>query len=716
MNSRHCQINTKKVRQTKIKSLLVILLLVCALDPAMGQQTKSDQSSVRMANIYLIAQTSADSVVLRWAPSTAGGWIIANNLGYTLERIEIVDDVEIDDAGFVRLTSAPLKPLSLDDWKAFAGADNRLSAIAAQAIYGKSFVPEPLKQGELSALKNAADELTNRYSFSLFAADNDAVTASAMGLRYVDKNVKTGGRYAYRVFVAAQTAEYAYDTAYVVVDVEEMPKWPAPSMLNFESGDGTIKLTWNESDLQSYSGYYIYRSDNGGTTYSKMNELPLVIVTPANDAPPSPYYNDTLTVNYRNYHYRVFGITPFGELSLPAEIIAFSKDLTPPAAPKINKPQQISSSQVKISWTMEQKSNDLQGFYVSRSADPIDGFRFIHKKALSAKTFEFIDDIKGETETYYTVAAVDTAGNLGFSSTVMAILIDTIPPSIPKNLKGIIDANGKVTLSWSLGKEKNIIGYRVLRANDPSHEFIQLIGHVHPDTMYVDSIDISTLTRYVYYKIAAVNNRFQHSALSPILKLKRPDMIAPGEAVFYDLFVADSCVNLSWHCSSSSDVAKQLLYRQKESDKKWTLLETLSPGVSFYSDKKVSTNIKYYYTITSIDSSGLVSAEAFPVSAKPYDTGKRKAVENLKVSFNQQTKLVQLNWDYWPAKDEKHWFVIYKAIGGGAYKEYKAVKAEEKSFTDQFSIKGQSGYGVVVMTSNGGESDMVTSSIRIEAE
>jgi uncharacterized protein len=713
MNAQYRKIKFTQNPIMGIKYYLIVTALCCWAIQLNAQQTNKPDANIRMANIHLIAQTAADSVVLRWAPSTAGGWSIANNLGYTVERVEIITSDELSDPAFERLNNTPLKPFSLDEWKSYAGPDNHLSAIAAQAVYGKAFIPEPLKSGELSALKNAADELLNRYSFALFAADNDPVTANALGLRYVDRDVKKGQKFAYRVFVAQATAEYAYDTAHVMVTVQETPKWPAPSNLAFESDEQNIRLTWNESALQSFSGYYIYRSDDGGKKFSKLNKIPMVMVSNLANPDQQPFFVDTLTVNYKKYHYRIYGITPFGELSEPAEIVAHSKDKTPPAAPHIHKPQQISSSQVKITWEMKEIAPDLQGFYVLRSANANNGFRFLNEKVLSKKTFEFTDKILGEPETYYCIAAVDTAGNLSYSPVVMAVLIDSIPPSVPQNLTGTIDENGKVKLSWDLGPEKNIIGYRVLRANDPTHEFIQLSGQVHTDTVFIDSINIQTLTRYVYYKIAAVNKRYQHSELTPYLQLKRPDKIPPSEAVFYDLFVSDSCVNLKWHCSASDDVARQLLYRKRDDDKTWNLLASLNPGISFYSDKDVLTNINYSYTIVSTDSSGLRSKEAVPVLARPYDTGIRKPVENMKADYNQESKTVQLTWDYTPEKAEKHWFVVYKSIGNGAYKEYKAIAQDQRSFVDRFPSKGQSGYGIILKTSKGGESEMVITELKI---
>lgn len=706
----------QNIHKMSAKCPLLIIALFCCVFQLNAQQIANSDANVRMANIHLIAQSSADSVVLRWAPSTAGGWSIANSLGYAVERVAIDETDDLADPVFERLNDTPLKPYSLEEWKAYAGPDNNLSAIAAQAVYGKAFIPEPLKSGELSALKNAADELLNRYSFALFTADNDAVTANALGLRYVDRDVQKGKKYAYRVFVALPTAEYAYDTAYVMVDVAESVQWPEPLNLSFESGENNIRLTWDENPLQSFSGYYIYRSDDNGKNYRQLNDIPLVIASHDETTVQKPYFVDTTTVNYKPYRYRVFGVTPFAELSKPAEIVAMSKDKTPPPAPYINKPQQISSSQVKISWEMKERVDDLQGFYITRSSKATEGFKILNQNVLQKNTQEYIDDILGETESYYAVAAVDTAGNLSFSPVVMAVLIDTIPPSVPKNLTGSIDTAGVVTLRWDLGPEKNIIGYRVLRANDPNHEFVQLTGKIHADTVFTDTINIKTLTRHVYYKIAAVNNRYQHSALTPYLELERPDKIPPVEAVFYDVFVSDSCVNLKWNNSTSDDVAQQLLYRQSDDEKEWMLLKTLAPSVSFYSDKEVETAVRYHYTIVTVDGSGLKSQGASPVSGRPYDTGIRKGVENLNAAYNPESKLLTLNWDYEPEMKEKYWFVVYKSIAGSPYREYKAVSESERSYIDRFPSKGLSGYGIVLKTTRGGESEMITVEVEIKNE
>ncbi|AFH50860.1 Hypothetical protein IALB_3157 [Ignavibacterium album JCM 16511] len=703
------------MKTTESLNILFISLLILIIAQTIQSQNNPDENiQPGKAEIILIARADKDSVVLRWAPSTAGGWIIANKIGYNIERVKVNSENANAPVNFEKLNSEPVKPLSIEEWKKIASKDNIFSAIAVQAIYGKLFTPKALDENNLNALKNAADELMNRYSFALFAADNDAVTAQAMGLRWVDKNVREGESYAYRVYVAQKTDEYSFDTAFVFADIKPADKVPAPMDLTFESGDGNITLKWKDNPLVKFSGYYVYRSEDG-KNFIKMNEMPLVIATPKEakeDAQPS--FVDTLTVNYKNYSYKVYGVTPFGELSQSAEITAYSKDLTAPFPPILEKPKQFTADKISLSWKVEEETDDLKGFVVARSNHPLYNFEILTPTPLAKNVFSYTDKIPQENEIYYAVASVDTAGNMAFSLPQIVIPIDTMPPSIPKGISGTIDSNGVVTLKWNLGPEWNLLGYRILRANDPQHEFQQLTGEIYQDTVFVDTVNINTLTNYVYYRIAAVNMRYQHSELSPVISIKRPDKIPPVEAVFKNVFVTDTSVFIEWVPSTSADLAYQKLLRRKQGDSDWKMIDSLSANVSSYTDTKVEKTITYEYTIISVDSSGLKSPFAFPVFGRPYDTGRRESVAKLTAKYDDNTSSVILNWDYLNPPNEKYWFVIYRGTDNNKLMELKSVDGANKSYSDKEIVKGKKYfYAVSVMTSMGGVSDKVVTAVTI---
>lgn len=674
----------------------------CTLE-ATAQQDSSE-ANPRAAQIHAIARATADSVVLRWAPTKPGAWIVANGIGYVVERRRITEND--DPRLFNRLTTTPLVPWTLDEWKQRSKPEQKFAAIAAQCLYGKQAVP-PATASPVQQLRFAADELMNRYSFSLFAADNDAHAANGLALRFVDRDVRQGEQYAYRILLARQDSTYAIDTAYVVVDIEPAPTIIPPPNLTAEELDSLIILRWNNAPGNGFSGFYVERSDDNGATYKRVNAIPIVPITPDNALQEmTPRFTDSTIVNYRAYRYRVRGITPFAELSEPAEIQAMGRDLTPPPTPRMKKPLLPSGNTVVLQWDMEGDMSDLAGFVVARSAYPDQDFAQMFTTPLPAASRSFLDTSATLQQPYYMVGAVDTAGNVAASLVVYADIIDTLPPAVPTGITAAIDTNGVVTLRWNLGAERDLLGYRVLWANDSTHEFSQRTPEPLQDTVFTDTVNIRTLTSHVYYKVVAVDTRYLHSEASPIVALQRPDIVPPEPSVFTNVFVTDSSVVLSWEPSRSTDVQWQRIERRASGAAQWSDLARLPAQTRRYADTAVKQRVQYDYRITAIDSAGHHSEQAFSVTGRPYDTGRRPGIDNLKATLASDRRSIALSWTY-PATNEKHWFVVYRSFNGSAMRQYKAIQNATPSFDDTLLVgEGTYQYAVRVMMDNGAESDI----------
>ena len=308
-------------------------------------------------------------------------------------------------------------------------------------------------------------------------------------------------------------------------------------------------------------------------------------------------------------------------------------------------------------------------------------------------------------EPYYVVASVDTAGNYIQSLPVYSELIDTVPPAMPVGLTGTIDSTGVVRLRWKRGKEPNLLGYRIYWANDPSHEFTVRNPQPQRDTTFVDTVSVMTLTRHVYYKVAAVNDRYNYSRLTPVLGLLRPDRIPPSSPVFRNVTVSDTTVALTWAASASKDVRAQILSRRTAGQPRWNTLASLDPQKEVYVDRAVTKRTVYEYQLVAIDSAGLSSEPSAPVSGRPYDTGVRPGVTDLKATYDPTTGTVQLRWSYQPLQGESFWFVIYRGYNGAAPSQIRSAEATARTFDDrELPGKGAYTYAVKVLTSTGGAS------------
>lgn len=70
-----------------------------------------------------------------------------------------------------------------------------------------------------------------------------------------------------------------------------------------------------------------------------------------------------------------------------------------------------------------------------------------------------------------TIAAVDTAGNMGYAMPKLMRVADLKPPSPPKNLKADAQLDGTILLTWEMDDTLDLHYYDVLFANAPDHEF-----------------------------------------------------------------------------------------------------------------------------------------------------------------------------------------------------------------------------------------------------
>lgn len=649
--------------------------------------------------IMLTARVDKDSVVLRWAPGTAHGWRVANRTGYVVER-------RSGNGPFERLTPDTLHPRMAQDFidALRARPDDRYLGLVLNALWGDSILISP--DGADTVGENAARN-TTLFGYALFAADNDPSIADAMGLRFVDRNVRTGDRFTYRVSLN-EPRDYRIDPGEIELEVQPARPAPPPVNLSARGLDGRIELRWEPQPALEYTGYLVFRSSDGGKKYTQLNTTPIVIVAASDTAVhPRGGFTDTAIVNYRPYIYRVAGITAFGERGTAAEVKAVARDLTPPPAPLMKQPEQTGRTTVRLAWEMPPAGRDLTGFVVLRSALSDSNFHALTKKPLPAKTRQFTDTHAAEAEPYYIVASLDTAGNQAASFPVFCGVIDTMPPAIPTGLRGTIDSTGIVRLSWNQNRERTVIGYRVLRANASEHEYTQLTGRVWPDTSFTDTITVQTLTRYVYYRIAAVNARFNHSRPSAPIALRRADTIPPETPAFYDVQASDSSVALRWAPSGSMDVASHILSRRALPDDPWIRIATLSRTASQYTDKDVQQNAMYEYRIEAADSSGLHSEPGLSVQARPFDSGMRAPATGLTASYDQNTNVITLRWSADAAKPEKTYIVVFRSKNNGPLLRYRSVDGSEQMFVDrEISGAGAYEYAVKIITEGGAESPL----------
>ena len=708
-----------------IKILICSAFLIGCLQLSYGQKRKKQQenrkenlvtgrdSLTQMKKFIAMGKYFGSSIVLRWAPKTPAAWEKGNATGYVIYRFEALPDKSHPLTNMIPLNTEVLRPLSLDQWKKQFRPEDTSAAIAAELLYGKRFETSQKGEGQLNwgeAYIQHAD-MENRLAIALLNADVHPEIATGMAWRWEDRTVEKNKTYYYLIISPALVQQPA-DTVSVLVSTAKDYMPPEMEPIFAMPWDRTISLYWSRTvAIHQFSCYYPERSDDNGKSFHRLNKLPYIDGGSARDRNDWFHYRDSIPLNYKLYQYRVRGVTPFGEISEPSAIAkASGMDKTSPGSPINVKAENTRGSEVKITWQKSAKEKDLAGYLVGRGTSADGPFFPLDTVLLGTNAQSYVDHhALTWDKNFYIIAAIDTAGNAARSMPAYAMILDSIPPAAPIGLTGTIDTSGIVRLHWRWGKEMDLQGYNVYASNNPTQAFYVLNSKYITDTTFRDSITIKTLTRHIYYRICAFDKTGNPSLYSKTLDLLKPDIVPPVAPVFIRFLITDSSVYLKWILSSSDDVAKQIVWRKEKRDSLWTVLDTLKRDTSWYLDRRIARLKEYDYSVSALDSSGLLSERSFPLHARIYDSGKRPPIDDLKVQLTSDHN-IQLLWTYHRDDRQHVHFIVYRNFNNNGMEMYKNILGDKNDFTDTvLPGEGNYQYAVKVITDDGGASALKSS-------
>ncbi|WP_164490231.1 fibronectin type III domain-containing protein [Runella sp. SP2] len=688
-----------------LRPLPIALCFLLFASSAWGQQKKTavspktpmDTSLLGKYRVGVMTKSFGDSVVVRWAPNQSSFFRQALKSGYLLTRRSVIDNktTKLD-------FQETILPWTLEEWLKNTARRDTLAAACAQLVHGKNTPIGATEAVTLDKILEQQNQNDLRMMVALVLADSHPRYARGMALGWVDKKVKKGVQYLYYVIPLTDPQTYPVEVAASSV-VNDGPGAPLKMVpVRPESGEHLIKLKWNRRLAESaFSSYHVERSTDGGKTFRRLTKRPW-IQPPADQMDDIIQYADSVPQNYRNYHYRILGITPFGELAPSEMIVGMGVDKTPPPSVEQLNAKHLNGAKVSVTWKYPTATGDVAGFVVAKATNLEGPFSPLITEPLGPAAREFTDTTAiPYLPNYYKVIAVDTARNLGHSLPVYCIIKDGKGPSKPKGLQGYIDSTGFVRVVWDMNPEPDLMGYRVVSANDRKHVFtVDTKGYLALP-VYNDSVTLNTLTRKKYFRVIAYDKNYNPSEASDILELIRPDKIAPTTPVIRDYVVSDTSVALSWAPSSSDDVAYQLLLRRGKSSERWVELAKLTKDISTYTDKTIKGSAEYGYALVAVDEAGLRSETSFPLNVQTPRITPQK-VNGIKAIVNPDNTVL-VSWNYAVPNCR---FVVYRAVEKEPFLSYDSVYDNRQYQDKRPPAKGIVQYAVRVIYPDGLEASL----------
>ncbi len=272
---------------------------------------------------------------------------------------------------------------------------------------------------------------------------------------YQDKGLADGEDYFYRVT--------AYNEKGLESDFSRPMKGTAIPIVTGLKAKGDmvrqIDLSWNASDQFYVKGYYVYRSTTPDGNFIKIKR-----VEPQAGPDKRIEYSDTEGLGDKvRYYYRVTAFED-ADLETSPSLPVFATTIGKPPTPEDFRAAGGLVKKVELTWKPS-PAPEVEGYNLYWSRDT-EGRFVLLKRLRGREVNRYTDDYRGMTkigdgETYsYTITAFNRADVE--SETAKTVRATTKKrPQAPTGLKGEVQPDGRVVLTWQAGPEPDLAGYTV---------------------------------------------------------------------------------------------------------------------------------------------------------------------------------------------------------------------------------------------------------------
>ncbi|NJM78687.1 MAG: hypothetical protein HC854_01905 [Flavobacterium sp.] len=565
----------------------------------------------RAPNVYAKGKVSNSKILLKWSVDEPVLWKKSLQAGYKLQRTVVLRDGNPIMKDETVILDEKLLPLPLPEWEKLSEQDSTV-LIVAQAIYGAEFQVER-KDNSISSMMLLNDENNQRFAFALMASEQSYLATKAAGWGYEDETAKPNEKYVYTITYLGQTETPMSASVYIGLQDQNDNTPPLKPEAIF--GNKTVMVIWDfESQQSLYSSYHLERSTDG-KNFTRLNKVPIYSWESKSKI---ISYTDNLEQNGQQYYYRILGIDTFGEVSKPSEAISGQGMNFLEYSPQIIAKGAISDTDVNIEWNFpEEGEAKISGFNVLQGEKEEGQFQIVQENIIPSARKTLVKTVL-KPSNYFKIQAVAKEGGSRESFPVLVQPVDSIPPVAPVELEGVIDSLGVVNLKWKQNAEIDLQGYKVFRSYDPNVEYSQVTRAVWLNNSYRDSINAKTLNKKVYYKVIAIDQRYNESEFSKYVEIKKVDIIPPSAPVIKDYVLEENKIKILFIQSSSDDVVSHKIYRRSEKETDWQVIKEIKDKkTTEFTDANLTAKIDYYYTIIAIDDAGNESDPAEPLIATP---------------------------------------------------------------------------------------------------
>lgn len=296
------------------------------------------------------------------------------------------------------------------------------------------------------------------YRSTILGTVGSLIADTQTGIKYTDTGLSSQTKYYYTVRSVDTAGNESTNTTQAsdtTLDATA-PSFVGGGVAADATTGGKLNLSWNAPPETDVAYYRIYRSNDGGISY-----------TLAHNNVVGTTYSDTGLTNGTRYYYSFTAVDTSGNESEQSSThgLVYGKptapDTTPPAVISctgtITQPSPLTGDKLQLTWINPADSDyALTRIYASTGSGlgtliyEGTGTSYLHTGLTANTTYK------------YTYRSVDTAGNETTNTTTCDYTpVDLAAPACPTELKATRNGDNSITLTWNRSTSSDIYSYQI---------------------------------------------------------------------------------------------------------------------------------------------------------------------------------------------------------------------------------------------------------------
>lgn len=653
--------------------LLSVVLLVAQSRPATRTATRQPARKAaptrvqaatppKLIDLGVIAKVTTDTVLLRWIPISYAAWSQGVDKGYVVERTDAQGTT-------VSLTPGPVLP-RVEPLATYADTTREQDlTLLSVALY---------KDGVQNRMP--PDQLKQSHDFFTMSSLLNYSSSTKAGVGLADATTSKGQSYTYTVSLVVNPAIRAS----VAVNTARPTQYGIIGNLMGKATKKTVDMNWDEKTYQPDYPFYIIERSANGVTYERINPKPYMNINPQATSVIS--FREQVPNKDTLFSYRIRGVDYFGQPSVPSNVVRVM------AIPDLPLPTELTGEMTQdkrltIRWQFPAEYDRyITKFRLSQSNTIDDGYQTVID---SVPSQERTAQVRALSRAVYVRVHYRDVQGLEFSSAPRLVqLIDSLPPVAPVQVAGTISKAGLLTLDWADNTEEDLLGYYVFATNDSTGTPTRITDTYLTKSAFQDSVAVKGVAnKKMYYSVLAVDTRYNHSALSRVAVVNRPDLVPPTRPNFVDYEVVEKRITLNWVNPTDDDIRQITLRRRPEGLANWTLLQTYGPASqtnpsASFADTTVAPKTRYEYDLLVEDEAGNTASAYQPLVLKSADELIRIQFTDVTARFDPEKQQVIVTWKA-DRMDAIASFIVQREYPGEELTTWQVIDAPESVCVDE---------------------------------